>query len=333
MSSSYAYSMCVATLLALSSPVTMAQQASEEDELLLVYGDKASIATGSMQSLRRAPAVASVITAADIAAMGATDLDQVLETVPGMHVNRSANNYAPLYVMRGIATQFGPQLLVLQDGAPITTLFVGNKGNLWGGYPVEHIARIEIIRGPGSALYGADAYAGVINIITKSAADIDGTEVGVQAGSFKTRDVWVQHGGDAGPVAVAAYLRVGSSAGFRRIIQADAQTRNDTLTGTRASLAPGPVNTGYDAVDANLELAYGKWRVRGGYKLRDNLGTGAGIVSALDPVGKQKSERITTDLTWTDTQLSNEWGAGAMLSMLVYKQRILTDLRLSLAAA
>ncbi|MFP5394245.1 MAG: TonB-dependent receptor plug domain-containing protein, partial [Gammaproteobacteria bacterium] len=157
--------MCLAALCA-APALAAAQQASEEDELSLVYGDKTNvtIATGSVQSLRRAPAVASVITAADIAAMGATDLDQVLESVPGMHVNRSANNYAPLYVMRGIATQFGPQLLVMQDGVPITTIFAGNKGNLWGGYPVEHIARIEVIRGPGSALYGSDAFSGVINI-------------------------------------------------------------------------------------------------------------------------------------------------------------------------
>ena len=74
------------------------EQLSEEDELALVYGDKSSvsIATGSAQPLRRAPAVATVITAEDIAAMGANDLDQVLETVPGMHVSRSAINYEPL---------------------------------------------------------------------------------------------------------------------------------------------------------------------------------------------------------------------------------------------
>src|SRR5476649_2472473 len=105
-----AYRFYVAAVLTL--PVALAHalpapQSSEEEELTQVYGDadSVSIATGSAQSLRRAPAVASVITAADIAAMGATDLDQVLESVAGIHVSRSANNYAPLYVVRGIVSQ------------------------------------------------------------------------------------------------------------------------------------------------------------------------------------------------------------------------------------
>src|SRR5450631_2034679 len=72
-------------------------QSTEKEELALIYGDKATvrIATGSAQDIRRAPAVATVITAEEIAAMGATDLDQVLETVPGMHVTRSAGANAP----------------------------------------------------------------------------------------------------------------------------------------------------------------------------------------------------------------------------------------------
>ncbi|MES2582720.1 MAG: TonB-dependent receptor [Pseudomonadota bacterium] len=310
--------------LVLPAQAVIAQSLSDEDELLLSYGDKAtiSIATGSQQSLRRAPAVATVITAEDIAAMGATDLDEVLETVPGVHVSRSANVYAPLYVVRGVYTQFTPQVLVMQNGVPITTLFVGNKGNLWGGYPVEHIARIEIIRGPGSALYGADAFSGVINIITKSAADTPGTEVGLRAGSFATKSAWLQHGGKVGALDVAAYLRIGSSDGFKETITADAQTRFDKIFGTRASLAPGSVRTGYDAVDGNLELGLDKWRAHLGYKLRDNVGVGAGIASALDPVGRHKSERMTGDLSWTDPHFSSDWGLGFAASYLHYAQMI-----------
>ncbi len=316
--------------LVLPTQVVIAQSLGEEDELLLSYGDKAtvSIATGSQQTLRRAPAVATVITAEDIAAMGATDLDEVLETVPGVHVSRSANNYAPLYVVRGVYTQFTPQVLVMQNGVPITTLFVGNKGNLWGGYPVEHIARIEIIRGPGSALYGADAFSGVINIITKSAADTPGTEFGLRGGSFATKNAWIQHGGKIGAVDVSAYLRVGSSDGFKETVAADAQTRFDRIFGTRTSLAPGPVRTGYDAVDGNLDLGLDKWRAHMGYKLRDNVGVGAGIASALDPVGRQKSERITADLSWTDPQFAKDWGLGFAASYLHYAQMIPVDFQL-----
>ncbi len=317
-------------VLVVPSTVSLAQQSDEEDELSLVYGDKrtVSITTGSQQTLRRAPAVASVITAEDIAAMGASDLDQILETVPGVHINRTANSYSPLYVVRGVVSQFTPQVLLLQNGIPMTTLFQGNKGNLWGGYPVDHIARIEIIRGPGSALYGSDAFSGVINIITKNAADTPGTAIGARGGSFSTRDGWIQHGGKLGAVDLSAYLRVGHTDGFKSIIVADAQTRNDKLFGTHASLAPGPVNTGNDAVDANLELNHEKWRLHAGYKLRDHLGTGAGIASALDPLGQSKSERMTTDLSWNDPQIGKNWAVGAVLSGMKYVQLTPIDYQL-----
>lgn len=319
---------------AATAPGAAQAHLSEEEELAQVYGDKSSvsIATGSAQPLRRAPAVATVITAEDIAAMGATGLDQVLETVPGMHVARSAINYEPLYIARGIYSVNNPQMLMLQNGVPMTTLLTGSRGTIWGGYPVDQIARIEIIRGPGSALYGADAFSGVINIVTKGAADIPGTQLGAGGGSFHTREAWVQHGGKLGPLDVAAYVRAGSTDGARSLVTADAQSARDKLFGTHASLAPGPVNTGYDAVDAHLDLALAQWpqlRLRAGYQLRYNAGTGAGVASALDPVGKERGERMLADLGWTDAALADNWSAGAAASVMQYKQRITTDLRLS----
>lgn len=312
----------LATILAMSD-FAMAQPLEEED-LALAYGDKAtvSIATGDKQSLRRAPSVASVITAEDIAAMGATDLDEVMETVPGVHVGRSANLYSPLYIFRGIFTQYNAQALMLVNGVPMTTLFVGNRGNIWGGLSLENVARIEVIRGPGSALYGADAFAGVINIVTKTAADAPGTQVGMRAGSFNSQDAWVLHGGQWGAVDVSAYLRVGKTAGARETVAADNQTRLDTANGTRASLAPGSINTGHDALDATLSLGYEKWKLNVGYKYRDNVGTGAGIAYALDPVGKGGSQRFNADLSWADPQITKDWGAGFTASYLHYEQQI-----------
>lgn len=296
----------------------------------MFYGDMSfiRIATGSQLLLRNAPAVATIVTAADIRAMGATDLDEVMETVPGLHVNRSANLYSPLYVMRGIVSPYASELLILENGVPMTTLFVGNKGNIWAGYPIENIERIEVLRGPGSALYGADAYAGVVNIITKTARNIGGTEAGGRVGSFGTQDAWLQHGGRLGDVDVAAFLRISSSDGFKRTVAADAQTANDLRTGTRASLAPGSVNTSHDALDASLDLSHGKWRLRTGYRLRDDVGTGAGIAYALDPVGRGKSERTTADLSWTDPCVTPDWGVGLAASYMAYAQLIPEGFRL-----
>ncbi|MES2262232.1 MAG: TonB-dependent receptor [Pseudomonadota bacterium] len=324
MKSSRASRFCLAAALVLPPISASAQPSSEEEELALLYGEASSvsIATGNLQTLRRAPAVASVITAADIAAMGATDLDHVLETVAGIHIARTANSYSSLYVVRGVFSQLVPQVLVLQNGVPVTTLFVGNKGNLWGTFPVEHISRIEVIRGPGSALYGSDAYSGVINIITKGPAEAAGTEIGARFASFQSRDGWFQHGGKLGPVEIAAFVHAGHTDGYHRAIDADAQTRNDTLFGTHASLAPGTTSVQSDALDANLDLAYGQWRARFGYKLRDRVGAGAGIASALDPDGSGRSERITSSLSWSEPQLFRDWGVGAGVSMQQYSQEI-----------
>ncbi|MCH8619981.1 TonB-dependent receptor [Undibacterium sp. TS12] len=323
--------MLTAILLAFSLTANARTQVNDEDDdLKAIYGDKltVSIATGSQKPLRLAPAVTSVITAADIRAMGATDLDQVLESVAGMHVERIGVNSFAAYVMRGIINELNSQILVLQNGVPMTVLLTGNRSRLWASYPLQHISRIEIIRGPGSALYGADAYSGVINIITKTANEIQGTAFGVRTGTFSSRDVWIQHGGKAGNVDVAAYLRVGRTAGNTDVISTDAQSGLDRLFGTHASLAPGPINNGHDDMDANLDLSYEKWRMRTSLIIRDNIGTGTGVSSALDPSGKLKSQRLTSDLSWSDGHVSQDWGLGFNISYMQYLQRLPVPLTL-----
>ncbi|GAB2876089.1 hypothetical protein GCM10027277_51840 [Pseudoduganella ginsengisoli] len=282
-----------------------------------------SLATGSQQLLRRAPAVASVITADDIAAMGATDLDQVLETVPGFHVTRAATINPPNYIIRGIGGggPSNPQVLVLLNGMRMMTDFNGDKGNMWVSYPLTNVARIEVIRGPGSALYGADAFAGVINIITKTADQMLGTRAGVIAGSYRTLEGWVEYGSNDGPVGIAAYVQVGTTAGAHSIIKADAQTLNDSRFGTKASLAPGPMSLAHDALDASLELTYKNWRWRNSVKWRNHVGMGSGVNSAVDPTHFSQSGNAITDLSWTDHDFAEGWGLGASLSAMFFTEQ------------
>jgi outer membrane receptor for ferrienterochelin and colicin len=313
-------------LLAWAASAAAATLSEDEMELAMAYGDKSSfsLATGSKQTVRRAPAVATVITAEDIAAIGATDLDEVLETVPGMHVSRTGIVNQPIYVMRGIySNPTNPQILMLQNGVPMTSLYSGDKGNVWGGLPLENIARIEIIRGPGSALYGADAYAGVINIISKTAADVGGTQFGARVGAFDSKDAWVQHGGKLGSLEVAAFLRWGKTDGQKETIERDAQATRDNNPPffTHASYAPGPQNTAVDSLDATIDLALDKWRLRMGYKGRDNVGTGAGVANSLDPNSHASSQRTNADLSWTDPQIAQDVGVGVTASYLFYDER------------
>ena len=291
-------------------------QTTEEADLAQVYGgnDMVSIATGSRQPLARAPAATTVITAHDIEATGATDLDQALETVPGLHVAYSPIAYNPLYIVRGFYSQYNPQVLMLVNGIPVTDMYFGDRGQGWGGMPVANIARIEVIRGPGSALYGADAFAGVINIVTKTAADIDGTEFGVRAGSFDSKDAWVLHGRTAGGWEQALSLEAFSTDGQRRTVEADSQSNFDALSGTSASLAPGAVNVQREGLDARLDLARDNWRWRMGYQGRRNAGVGAGAAQAIDPRGNFDSDRFNADLTYDDPKFAEHWGLTTQVS-------------------
>ncbi len=313
-----------AALFALASVNAAFAQPQEEEELALAYGDRSfvSIATGNLQSLRRAPSVTSVITAEDIRNMGAKDLDEVMESVPGIHVTRSANSYFSMYTIRNIGSNqtTNPEVLILQNGIPTNTLFRGDRGQSIGAPLLENIARIEIIRGPGSALYGADAFSGVINIITKTAESAPGTELGARVGSFNSRNVWMQHGSQHGALDVAAYLQAGHTDGIKEIIRADAATRLNQAFGGTSSLAPGSLNTAADVVDAQADLGYDNWRLRGGYKLRSNSGTGPGTTLALDPTGVQKTEHINADLSWTDAQFARNWGLGFTASYLYHME-------------
>lgn len=308
-------------LLAFAWVSTATAESFEEEDLALAYGDKStiSIATGSQQPITRAPAVATVITSRDIEAMGATDLDQALESVPGLHVSVSHSGQNPIYGFRGIATKYNPQVLMLVNGIPITNVFWGDRGQIWGGMPLENVARIEIIRGPGSALYGADAFSGVINVITKTAADIKGTETGVRVGSFNTRDAWVQHGGKMGALDAAFYLRAGNTDGYKGVVERDAQSNWDTGLGSSASLAPGKMSNSRKALDARADLSSDAWRFRAGYQKRE-LGVGLGVAGSLDPNSRGHSSRLYLDLNYEQANWAQNWDVSGVVGFYNNKE-------------
>lgn len=304
-----------------------AAELSEEQELAMAFGERSfvSVATGSPVALARAPAVATVITAEQIRASGAHDLDDVLGTVPGLHVSRSHVADAPIYVFRGIRSSLSnPQVLMLVDGVPLTTLYSGDRGFQWGGLPVENIARIEIIRGPGSALHGADAYSGVVSIVTKGAADSAGTQLGAWAGTRQSRRLWWQHGARHGQVDVAAHLSASQTAGSGRIVDADAQTQLDRVFGAfgvaPVSLAPGPIRNGYRLLDASIAARHGHWRARASLKRVSDQSSGAGVAEALDRDGRGMSQRADAELLWQAPGLAGAWDLSARAHAAHYEE-------------
>ena len=299
----------------------------DEEALIELYGDEEviSIATGSAQPISRAPAVATVITAKDIKEMGATDIDEVLEAVPGLHVSTAFFAGAPIYTFRGIYSTTNPQVLMLVNGISINNLFQGDRNLIWGGMPVEAVSRIEVIRGPGSAVYGADAVAGVINIITKDANEIDGWEVGSRAGSFDTQDLWGLYGGEIGGFDVVLSLEARQTDGHDEDVNSDFQTILDSGLGTNASFAPGSVNNERDWIDARLDISKGNWQFRGGMQHRDNVGSGAGVNNLLDPSGEFSSDRWNADLTYNNNTWVENLDLTSQVSFFNTSQEVESD--------
>ncbi len=135
-----------------------------------------------------------VITQEDIRRSGMTSIPELLRLVPGLEVARiDANHWA--ISARGFNDQYANKLLVLIDGrsvySPVTSGVFWNMRDV----PLGDIDRIEVIRGPGATLWGANAVNGVINIITKSAKDTQGGLVTVTYGTEDQPSTTVRYGG------------------------------------------------------------------------------------------------------------------------------------------
>ncbi len=122
-------------------------------------------ATLSPKTVTNAPALVTVINAKQIQQMGATKLTDVLSRLPGfaVFINKIGN---PSITVRGLKT-YGEKILLMIDGHPVNSIDTGSAAWTFTDMPLDNVSRIEIIRGPGSALYGENAFLAVINVITK----------------------------------------------------------------------------------------------------------------------------------------------------------------------
>lgn len=311
-------------LLLLSGIGTVQAQSSATNEpgLALLYENEEviEIATGTAKPIHLAPSVASVITARDIKISGVRTLDEALEMVPGLHVSLSSNRLNSVYSIRGIHTGDTPQVLLLVNGLPFNDLITGSRPPLFN-LPVANISRIEIVRGPGSAVFGADAFAGVINIITRSASESHGTTVGGRAGSFDSQDGWVQYGGELNGWDTAVSVEASRSEGDRgRTVGSDLQTSFDAQFGTHASLAPGSLDTRYRVLNSSITLNREHWNIwLNSWNLRD-AGVGAGAAQALDPKGSQDVDQYALVVDYSNADLVRHWTLDTRLAYRVMDQ-------------
>jgi iron complex outermembrane receptor protein len=180
-----------------SSP-SSAQITSQNDLSQVSLEDLMNIKVTSVsktdQKMSQAAAAIFVITDEDIRRSGATNIPDLLRMIPGMDVSQiNANTWA--VSARGFNDQFSNKLLVLIDGRAVYTPLLGGVNWDTQNVPLEDIDRMEVIRGPGATVWGANAVNGVVNIVTKKAADTKGALVSGGGGSVGKAFGIVQYGG------------------------------------------------------------------------------------------------------------------------------------------
>lgn len=161
---------------------------------------KVTSVSAKEQRISKAAAAIYVLTSEDIRRSGATNIPDLLRLVPGANVEQISANAWSISI-RGFADRYANKLLVLIDGRSVYSPVF--SGVMWDAVdvPLEDIERIEVIRGPGGTVWGANAVNGVINIITKSCASTEGGLVSVRAGSELRPEGHLRFGAKAGPSA------------------------------------------------------------------------------------------------------------------------------------
>jgi iron complex outermembrane receptor protein len=184
-------------LLLLSGTASAQQQDLTQLSLEDLMNTKVTSVSKKEQSLSRTAAAIFVISAEDIRRSGATSIPDLLRIVPGLDVAQiNANSWA--ISARGFNHQFSDKLLVLIDGRTVYTPLFGGVNWDTSEVPLEDIERIEVIRGPGATVWGANAVNGVINVITKSSAETQGGLLVVGGGTRELAVGLAQYGGKIG---------------------------------------------------------------------------------------------------------------------------------------
>jgi len=192
--------MCMATIHCVAAPAADTNQLSQSSADLenftleqLVNVQVTSVSKKETD-LFTAPTAIYVISQEDIRRSGMTSIPELLRMVPGLDVAQiDANHWA--ISARGFNDQYANKLLVLIDGRSVYT--PASAGVFWNvqDVPLDDIERIEVIRGPGATLWGANAVNGVISIITKSARDTQGGLATITYGTEDQPSTTVQYGG------------------------------------------------------------------------------------------------------------------------------------------
>jgi len=252
-----------------------------------------TVASKRVEKIADAPSIISIVTAKEIKQYGAKNLKDVLNRVPGIQ-GISSFLYSNIISMRGqILSHSNNDILFLVDGRPHRTSYNGGTNfTLLMGFPLGMIARLEVIRGPGSVLYGSSAFSGVVNIVTKSSQDINATSVAVRYGSFSSQGLEAKTAKQSGAFDFTAGVKTFHTDGW------NFSATGETSVTDHVHMSEN--NMGMIATAAYQNLALTTVFTRG---RQDNMGAGARW-----PPSSQEVEHLLLDASYQQT-LNNQWNA------------------------
>ncbi|MEW6990297.1 TonB-dependent receptor plug domain-containing protein [Colwelliaceae bacterium 6441] len=273
-------------------------------------------ASGFEQKSNQAPANVTVIMNEEWRAMGATTLSEVLKIVPGVHISRTFQYHHQEFVFRGLSGDASSKIKLLIDGEPMSSL---QSNGLFNGFhlPLTSFKRIEVIKGPGSAVYGADAFAGIINLVSYNSDDMV-SSIGGRVGSFDSYELNGRHKFSLGEAKIQfSFDYIESADDDEKIVSSDLQSTLDSVFGTKASNAPGVYDEHYQIFTANTKLQWRNASVEFFTWRNFDLGVAGGIAQALDTQG-------SASVHYNDYRVKydfSEYVTGSLKSVFSYKDQ------------
>ncbi len=259
-----------------------AQEQSEADELSdLSLGDllnlEITVATKTGMTLEEAPAIVSVITGDEIRNMGARNLADVLRTVPGFDVTRMVGFPSHITAIRGSGDY--DSVKVMMNGHMLRAM-----ASYYDIFPISTVRRIEIIRGPGSALYGAGAFFGIINIITKQGGE-EPSKISLERGSYATVKPSGEFSYKKNDFRAWLYADYHTTDGYDGIIESDMTDNSEWFEGA----TPGEMTGDGRYYNVQANISYKNFYLMGMLSA-DDLNNPVGIAKALSDENEIKDK-------------------------------------------
>ena len=234
------------------------------------------------QSLAEAPAAVTVIDRDMIKRSGVRQIADLLRFVPGAVVGYNDGNW-PVATLRGLSGAFASGLQVLIDGVSVYSPVFG--GMLWAEIPLslDDIERIEVVRGPNGASYGANSFQGVVNIITRDPVAENGAEFRANIGGLGIRDETLRFAAGQGALRYRATLGQRFDEGFT--------SRPDSMRLSYANVKMDYRVNSHDSIDMSLRMADKNKQI--------------GVFSSADPTFQahsQTGDRLEFQTRWTHAE-------------------------------